>query len=1038
MRKTTKFLTLVLAVLMIMSVVTTAASAKFTDVSVENEALDHAVELLTTLGIAKGTTETTFGPDELVTRQQMAAFAYRLMKAGKSVEGGDNSTAFTDLEDSTYFYMVSWAHNQGIIKGTSATTFNPKGNITLQDAYVMIVRALGYEKDEVLPYPYGYIDIAESIGLDEDLPSTLNYTDSLSRGNVAIILANAFYADMNEKTVKYVWKYDDEDKKTNAAYVAVETTETVAHKIFGVEEETFNVTATKHYALGSSSALYNETSDVDRLEGTRYDTDDKLIKTGVQFKMSELGLTGSSDDYFLAQLTLFVKKDDKNVDDDKVIAAKSNLVKKTVTSDKVAMETSSKTDAEYYVGGVKKADGDKVMTGYMTFDGVGAYLDIDNAPYSYVNPDNKSKKTTGVEFIDLTDGDYTKDNATFKFTNKGNSFKGLYTKKTNSAGKDSYEGLTTEFEKQFPTVYNKGLYEAEVYDVDGDNYADYIFVKNYSFNKMVIKTNKKFANSVYTGDVPTIYTEEATIKGDFKTDDYVLAYINRAAKLVEVAKVVTPVNSMVKSKINGDDSKTVTLASGDVIEFVDANKKLAGYNGYDISTLAVGKAYKVYTAGGVLLYKEGSGSGNFDTNANYAVVLKYDDTSKTSYYPLTGSSNVTGDKVVNSATGVVNNKFSTYYYVNAIIDGTVKAVKLADYANSYISWDGTKLSKDTEVESQKITKKEVAESVMYYDFLNKISTYTVDADGAYTFSALDIPTTADTSILNDTSDENSVNLTIADSHIKQYTGNIYSITNTGKSDFTRFAMKDYSKFVVKTIDDDGEDVYTVYTAANMPSKLDTDFTNVRAIFVNNKNSNIENLGILFADTTDLKTSATKDYRIITAVQSVLNESNNEKKVVTILDPRTGEKTTNVDVVSTFTNPDNGKVVVLTADGKVDTASIGTSYAENVIFNKSLNDYDEGSKFMTLAGDSNTYIVNADTKILFYTSASTNQMVDASILTNETDNPYIDITEDDKGNTKPLNLYVVAEENDDNTSEDSIKVAKTIIVTDINVSLSASK
>ena len=59
MRKITKLLTLALAALMIMGAM--PVSAAFTDVSVENEALYEAVELLSTLGVAKGTTDTTFG-----------------------------------------------------------------------------------------------------------------------------------------------------------------------------------------------------------------------------------------------------------------------------------------------------------------------------------------------------------------------------------------------------------------------------------------------------------------------------------------------------------------------------------------------------------------------------------------------------------------------------------------------------------------------------------------------------------------------------------------------------------------------------------------------------------------------------------------------------------------------------------------------------------------------------------------------------------------------------------------------------------------
>ncbi len=194
MKKTKRFLTLTLALVMLVStLVAGAADAKFTDVDEENEYLAKAVELLRQRNITKGTSETTFGTDELVTREQMAAFMYRLMRNGEVTEDGVNTTAFTDLEDPTFFFAISWANAQGIIRGTSDTTFNPKGNIILQDAYTMIVRALGYD-DGTIAYPFGYIDIAENIGLHEGLDELytlmLRYTEPLTRGEVAIILYN--------------------------------------------------------------------------------------------------------------------------------------------------------------------------------------------------------------------------------------------------------------------------------------------------------------------------------------------------------------------------------------------------------------------------------------------------------------------------------------------------------------------------------------------------------------------------------------------------------------------------------------------------------------------------------------------------------------------------------------------------------------------------------------------------------------------------------------------------------------------------------
>ena len=179
-----------------------AATTPFTDIDDKNETLSDAVSLLSGLGVAKGTSETTFGTMEHVTRQQMAAFVYRLMKQGKSVEGGSNTTPFTDLEDSTYFSYVSWANGMGIIKGTSQTTFNPKGGITLQDAYTMVIRALGHE-DENYVYPFTYIDKAEELGLDNGLDAVVNYTTKLTRGDVAVILYNTFFAETGKEEVKY-------------------------------------------------------------------------------------------------------------------------------------------------------------------------------------------------------------------------------------------------------------------------------------------------------------------------------------------------------------------------------------------------------------------------------------------------------------------------------------------------------------------------------------------------------------------------------------------------------------------------------------------------------------------------------------------------------------------------------------------------------------------------------------------------------------------------------------------------------------------
>lgn len=175
--------------------------ASFSDVTTEDIPLKAAIDFLLEKGITKGINETEFGVDENVTRQQMAAFIYRAKNGGQSPEGGKNITTFTDLNDSTFYTMISWANTMGIIKGVSQTEFNPNGSITLQDALTMLVRALDGEKDGMLSYPDGYIEKAKEMKITNNLDQNIANTDELKRGDIAILLHNAFASYNNENVL---------------------------------------------------------------------------------------------------------------------------------------------------------------------------------------------------------------------------------------------------------------------------------------------------------------------------------------------------------------------------------------------------------------------------------------------------------------------------------------------------------------------------------------------------------------------------------------------------------------------------------------------------------------------------------------------------------------------------------------------------------------------------------------------------------------------------------------------------------------------
>lgn len=96
------------------------------------------------LGITTGTTETTFSPDELVTREQMATMMTRtLNKVGIDTTKVNIATKFNDdaafsdwASESIYFMSTS-----DIIKGVGENTFDSKGTATREQAIIIALRS---------------------------------------------------------------------------------------------------------------------------------------------------------------------------------------------------------------------------------------------------------------------------------------------------------------------------------------------------------------------------------------------------------------------------------------------------------------------------------------------------------------------------------------------------------------------------------------------------------------------------------------------------------------------------------------------------------------------------------------------------------------------------------------------------------------------------------------------------------------------------------------------------------------------------------
>lgn len=89
--------------------------------------------------ITKGTTDTTFSPNNVCNRAQMVTFLWR---ASGSPTPKKSKNAFVDVKKSAYYYKaVLWAVENGITKGVDKAHFAPDQNVSRGQAVTFLYRA---------------------------------------------------------------------------------------------------------------------------------------------------------------------------------------------------------------------------------------------------------------------------------------------------------------------------------------------------------------------------------------------------------------------------------------------------------------------------------------------------------------------------------------------------------------------------------------------------------------------------------------------------------------------------------------------------------------------------------------------------------------------------------------------------------------------------------------------------------------------------------------------------------------------------------
>ena len=172
----------------------------YTDIA-KDSPYQAAVQFVTENGIMKGVSGGMFAPEASLTRAELIVALYKLAGSPVVESTDELTARFTDVpEDVWYTNAVAWALEKKITSGTSATTFSPNAMVTRQEMAVLVYNFAGRpavdvavplsDTDAIAPwardavahcYENGYLEILNGAAF---APKT-----SVTRGLAAVVLA---------------------------------------------------------------------------------------------------------------------------------------------------------------------------------------------------------------------------------------------------------------------------------------------------------------------------------------------------------------------------------------------------------------------------------------------------------------------------------------------------------------------------------------------------------------------------------------------------------------------------------------------------------------------------------------------------------------------------------------------------------------------------------------------------------------------------------------------------------------------------------
>ena len=189
-----KLLAMVLALVMTLSLAVSANAFK-DDKSISDDYAE-AVAVLNGMGVFKGYEDGSFKPEGNITRAEVATIVYRIYTAdvAKNDKSGLYATynKFSDMAGASWAAgYIGYCANASLVKGYPDGTFKPSGNVTGYEVLAMILRAVGYDKNNEFSgadWALHVAQTAQQLGVLDNVAKTTDLNAPASRELVAELL----------------------------------------------------------------------------------------------------------------------------------------------------------------------------------------------------------------------------------------------------------------------------------------------------------------------------------------------------------------------------------------------------------------------------------------------------------------------------------------------------------------------------------------------------------------------------------------------------------------------------------------------------------------------------------------------------------------------------------------------------------------------------------------------------------------------------------------------------------------------------------